>query len=100
VPEEQPESGRGLRRRFEEAVDAGVGEPARRVGHVSVEAAAHAVKDRLVQVGLGVEVPVEDRPGDAGLGGDVVQARRREATAGERLGGGGEDLLPALRAAG
>ena len=62
------------------------------------QAGAHAVQDRLVQVGLGVEVPVEDHPGDAGLDGDVVQARRREPAARERLGRGGEDLLPALRA--
>jgi len=39
-------------------------------------------------------------PGDVGLGGDVFQARRGEAAAGKGLGGGGEDLLPPLRAGG
>ena len=65
---------------------------------VGFQAGAHAIKDCLVRVGLGVEVPVEEHPGDAGLGGDVIQARRREAAAGECLGGGGEDLLPPLGA--
>ena len=82
----------------EEAVDAGVGEPAGGLVDVGFQAGAHAIQDRLIQVGLGVEVPVEDHPGDAGLRGDVIQARRREPAARERFGRGGEDLLPALRA--
>jgi hypothetical protein len=98
VLEQQPEPGRGFHRRFEKAVDAGVGEPAHGLRHVGIEADAHAVKDGLVQVGLRVEVPVEDHPGDAGLGGDVLQARRREAAAGKGFGGGAEDLFPSLSA--
>ena len=60
--------------------------------------AAEPVQHRLVQVGLGVEVPVQDHPGDPGLGGDVVQARRGEPGAGERLRRRGQDLLAPLRA--
>jgi len=57
---------------------------------------AGAVQDGPVQVGLGLEVPVEDYPGDPGLGRDVVQAGRGEPGAGEGAGGSGEDLLAPL----
>ena len=43
-------------------------------------------------------MPVQDHPGDPGLGGDVVQARGGEPVTGERLRRRREDLLPALRA--
>src|SRR6266700_592538 len=55
-----------------------------------------AVQDRPVQVSLGLEVPVEDHPGDPGFGRHVVQAGRGEPGAGEGAGGGGEDLLAPL----
>jgi hypothetical protein len=41
-------------------------------------------------------VAVQQHPADAGLGGDVVQAGGGEPGAGERLGGGGQQLLAAL----
>jgi len=99
VLEQQPEPGRGLDRRVEQAIDAGVGEPADRFLNVGLQAGAHPVQDCPVQVGLGVEMPVQQHPGDAGLRGDVIQARGRETAARERLGRRRQDLLPALRAA-
>jgi hypothetical protein len=98
VHEQQPEPVRVGARCLDEPVDTGVGESAHRLGHMIAEDGAEPVEHCLVQVGLGVEVPVEDDAGDARLGGDVVEASRREAVAGERRGGRREDLLPALSA--
>jgi hypothetical protein len=66
---------------------------------VGVQSGAHAIQDGLIEVGLGVEVPVEEHPGDAGLPGDVIQARGRETAPRERFGRRRKDLLSALRAA-
>ena len=41
-------------------------------------------------------MPVQQRAGDAGLGGDVVEAGGGEPGAGEGAGGGVEDLLAPL----
>ena len=60
---------------------------------------AGAVEDGAVHVGLGVEVPVEQDAGDAGFGGDVVEAGGGEPGAGEGAGGGVEDLLAPVGAA-
>ena len=57
---------------------------------------AGAIEHCPVHVGLRVEVPVEDHARDPGLRGDVIQAGRGEPGAGERAGGGGQDLLTAL----
>src|SRR5262249_45430174 len=49
-----------------------------------------------VEVGLGIEVPVQQHPGDAGLGGHVVEAGSGESGAGEGPGRGVQDLLRPL----
>src|SRR4029453_14072546 len=54
-----------------------------------------AVQHRPVQVGLGLEVPVQQDPADAGRRGDVIQAGGRDPGRGEGLGGGGQQLLAA-----
>jgi hypothetical protein len=56
------------------------------------EPPAGAVEDGPVHVGLGVEVSVEQDPGDAGFGRDVVQPGGGEPGARECAGGGVEDL--------
>ena len=56
------------------------------------EAGADAVEDLAVEVGFGVEVPVEDDPADPGFGGDIAEAGGVEPGAGEGGGGGVEDL--------
>src|SRR5262249_890470 len=57
---------------------------------------AGSIERRAVQVGLRLEVPVEDDPADSGFGSNVVQAGSGEPVAGERLGGGSKNLLTAL----
>jgi hypothetical protein len=52
------------------------------------------VEDGPVEVGLGVEVAVEDHAADLRLGRHVVEAGGGEACVGEGGGGGGEDLFP------
>jgi hypothetical protein len=96
VVEQQPEPGRIGGGGLQQPGDAGLGELIAAGG--GDQPAAGAVQDGLVQVGLGVEVPVEDGPADAGFGGDVIEVGRGEPGPGERAGGRGDDLFPALDA--
>jgi hypothetical protein len=91
VAEEQPEAGRVGGGGPDQRADAGVGVAAE--ADLLGQALADPVEDRPVQVGLGVEVAVEDGPADTGGGGDVIEAGGREACVSERLGGRGEDLV-------
>lgn len=68
----------GLERRTAVEGDLAVGGP------LLDEAFGHLVQDLSVQVALGVEVPVDDQLGDAGLLGHVVDGGRGEAAAAER----------------
>jgi hypothetical protein len=85
MQKQQPEPGWFGRGGGEQPVDAGLGEFADLLAEVGGQQGLHPVQDRLVQVGLGLEVPVQDHPRDARLGGDVVQAGVGESGAGERL---------------
>ena len=96
VVEQQPEPGRVGGRGREESADALLGELVGAGG--GDEPAARVVEDRLVKVGLGVEVAVEDGAADAGLGGDVVEVGGGETGSGEGTGSGGDDLLASLAA--
>jgi hypothetical protein len=79
----------GEHRTHHEAASAGPLE----AGHELVaQARGHLVEDGAVQVLLRGEVPVDDQPGDAGLGRDVVHRGRGEAAPGEGGGGGAEQL--------
>jgi hypothetical protein len=91
VAEQQPESVRvsaggaheGRDRAFSEVIATdGVSQPG-----------ASGVEHGSVQVGFGLEVPVQEHLAHARFGGDVVEAGRGEAAAGEGAGGGLEDLL-------
>ena len=55
-----------------------------------------ALEQREVERGLVGEVAVEDRLGDAGRGGDVVEPRAVVAALAEQAPGGLHDQLPAL----
>ena len=57
------------------------------------------LEHRPVELLLGLEVAVDDEPGHADLGGDVVHRGAREARAGEGAGGAAQDrLLPFVSA--
>jgi hypothetical protein len=60
---------------------------------------ARMIQRRPVEVGLGLEMTVEDDTTDTGLGGDIVEAGGGESAMGKRACGGGQNLLPARGAA-
>jgi hypothetical protein len=95
MAKQQPEAVRVVTCNGEERLDALGAEPA---GADLQEPVLHRPQRRLqrgpVEVGLGVEVAVDGVARDPGLGGDVVQARRRESAAGEGAGAGGTALRP------
>lgn len=73
MPEQQPEAVRVGSGGGNERVDGSFGEAAGALADGSSESVADPAEDVAVQVVLGVEVPVEDRSADTGLGCDVVE---------------------------
>ena len=57
---------------------------------------AGGVEHGSVQVGLGIEVPVQEHLAHARFGGEVVEAGRGKAGAGEGAGRGFEDLIASV----
>src|SRR5690606_16274428 len=76
---------------------AGLARAGQRAGDLAVDLLGHPGGEGPDQAGLVAEVGVEDRLGDAGLGGDLVH-RRLRARAPDRPLGGVEQLGPALGA--
>src|SRR5690606_22442774 len=76
---------------------AGLARAGQRAGDLAVDLLGHPGGEGPDQAGLVAEVGVEDRLGDAGLGGDLVHRRLRAGAADGPLGGV-EELGPALAA--
>ncbi len=94
MPEKEPKAGRVSGCSLHERLQAGRCVPSFAGG--GHQPGTGSVEHSAIQVGLRLEVPVEDDPADSRFSGNIVQAGGGEPRSGESLGGGSENLLASL----